>query len=84
MNDPSCRYCDQKFNNKDELMRHRKYKHEKNVAICRENIDGQCKFNDHCWYKHNIPNNSKSSQNPDEIGKNGNLEKESIIMEISQ
>ena len=61
-----CKYCGERFQKKYELMKHRKNEHEQNVALCRENINGKCKFNDECWFKHKNPKDNRASKDKTE------------------
>ena len=48
-----CRYCDEVFSLKWNLMVHRKNNHEGTVAICRNYADGNCSFTaEACWWVH--------------------------------
>ena len=47
-----CNFCDEKFNMKSDFMKHRKYKHSERVALCRDNSNNSCQFDQHCWYNH--------------------------------
>ena len=58
----NCKYCGESFQSKNDLMKHRKIKHNKNIAICREQENGNCKFGNDCWFKHITPNQNQSSQ----------------------
>ena len=37
-------------------MKHRKIEHREKVALCRNNINHTCKFDEQCWYKHEDEN----------------------------
>ena len=51
-----CRYCQQTFNGKCELMIHRKIHHTNRVSICSKFLDETCSFgSEDCWYKHEKP-----------------------------
>ena len=39
-----CRNCGERFNDKRNLMNHRKEKHSETVAVCRNNIENKCNF----------------------------------------
>ena len=48
-----CRNCGEEFTEKWRLMNHRKSEHISSVALCRNNIEGNCKFAaDMCWWNH--------------------------------
>ena len=49
-----CKYCDQVFQSKNELMKHRIVKHFQSVALCRDDINNECKHKDECWYRHEM------------------------------
>ena len=51
-NEYICKYCDQVFMSKTELMKHRKHKHIQYVALCRHKTNDKCKYNNNCWFKH--------------------------------
>ena len=68
-----CKYCDDSFGVKYELMMHRKLKHDTNVANCREYQRGQCKYEKYCWFKHN------KIENNEDINMSQNQEKLDII-----
>ena len=47
-------FCES-FTAKNELMRHRKFNHYKNVPVCIYFIKGECKFKDEiCFYVHEV------------------------------
>ena len=49
-----CSFCDQIFERKGELMRHKKNEHEENVKTCWKFTAGNCTFeDDKCWFMHN-------------------------------
>ena len=48
-----CNNCGDGFENKWNLMHHRKLKHLNTVALCRNNQEGRCTFTDEkCWWIH--------------------------------
>ena len=52
----TCRFCEQTFESKNQLMVHRKSIHVNIVAKCRNFQLGDCNFsNEECWYKHDEP-----------------------------
>ena len=51
-NEYKCKHCDEVFSMKSNLMKHRKLNHPQNVALCRENNNNKCKYNNECWYQH--------------------------------
>ena len=53
-NNIKCRHCGSEFQNKWDLMNHRKKEHLNSVAACRNNSNGNCTYSaDLCWWKHN-------------------------------
>ena len=49
----ACRNCGEMFNEKWNLMNHRKNMHSSNVATCRNFSVGKCNFSaELCWWKH--------------------------------
>ena len=57
-----CRYCDEEFGLKWNLMMHRKNNHEATVAICRNYADGNCSFTaEACWWVHVRRGNNEES-----------------------
>ena len=55
-----CHYCDETFETKDEVMKHRKKAHKEKVKQCIYFSAGKCHYGDElCWFNH-----SKSNQNP--------------------
>ena len=50
----TCKDCEQVFNNKNELMFHKKRAHPSNI-MCTNFLNGYCRRGDtgeHCWYRH--------------------------------
>ena len=47
-----CKFCDEKFVNRKELMIHNKKEHKETLAYCWDFEDGTCKYEDDCWFKH--------------------------------
>ena len=62
-NDYTCKYCGDKFECKNNLMKHRKQQHEKIIATCREYIKGNCIYGYDCWYKHETQKLQKYKNN---------------------
>ena len=55
-----CYLCGWKLKNKDDLIKHRKEKHEERVKVCIYYSKGMCHFDDgDCWYQHNISEHAK-------------------------
>ena len=60
-----CRVCNNEFNSKSELMRHRKIDHADRVRQCTDFASNFCRRGDQqCWYRHsmNKETNSQSVQ----------------------
>ena len=54
-----CYICGWKLDSKEELMKHRKEKHERSVRICQYFIKGCCERSaSECWYKHDSANHN--------------------------
>ena len=54
-----CYICGWKLDSKEELMKHRKEKHERSVRICQYFIKGCCEHSaSECWYKHDSANHN--------------------------
>ena len=47
-----CKFCDKRFQNKKELMKHNKEKHQETLSSCWNFEAGSCDFEDNCWFKH--------------------------------
>ena len=48
-----CKFCDEKFANVGNLMKHKKLKHREKVAICKHYNSIGCPFEDEkCWFLH--------------------------------
>ena len=47
-----CHNCEQTFQKKQDLMQHRKAEHLEKIKICKYFEEGNCNFNNSCWYKH--------------------------------
>ena len=48
-----CRSCNESFNSKNQLMKHRKTKHMQHVRPCMLYLGGKCTRNmEQCWYAH--------------------------------
>ena len=51
--DIECKHCGEKFNEKWNLMDHRKLTHIQKVALCKNKLEGNCNFTaDMCWWNH--------------------------------
>ena len=49
----TCNLCELKFNEKWEVMAHRKLKHKETVKVCKYFIKGVCEIGEqHCWFRH--------------------------------
>ena len=83
INEITCKFCGENFHRKNYLMKHRKIKHEIHIATCREQIKGNCKYDDDCWYKHSKPEHNKPSENIDKIETNKNKQEMIIRMDIN-
>ena len=59
----SCNYCDDKFQAKAEIMKHKKGKHNEKVRKCRYFSAGNCIFgSEKCWYKHDKLENDSNEK----------------------
>lgn len=47
-----CRYCEQTFHSKRDVMFHQKNNHEDKVPICKNHIQSKCKYKHKCWFTH--------------------------------
>ena len=44
-----CNHCEETFDDKNKLMKHKKGKHSEKVSICRQYLSGSCNFVEkHC------------------------------------
>ena len=51
----ACNECDENFTKKNDLMKHKKMTHKKNVQRCRKYLQGNCSFEEAaCWYSHEV------------------------------
>lgn len=58
----TCRYCENGFDSKSELMAHRKKHHSNRVNICRDFSNGVCPYVESvCWYNHSETTNTSST-----------------------
>ena len=49
----NCKFCDEKFANIANLMKHKKVKHREKIAFCQNYNSGGCPFDDmKCWFLH--------------------------------
>ena len=59
-----CRFCEKTFQNKSELMVHRKLEHPQKISACKKEMDGSCRFgDDKCWYAHKSSLHIKQTEN---------------------
>ena len=64
-----CRYCDQNFLSKSDVMFHQKQNHKDKIPICKKHIKSMCKFKHKCWYTHPIKEQLHDANSMDiEIG----------------
>ena len=70
-----CSLCEKEFKNRADFMHHKKNDHSKNIPICREALNGTCRFGKmNCWYNHENENVTENgNENVNENG-NGNEE----------
>ena len=47
-----CKFCDEKFLKRKELMKHNKEEHKETLPNCWHFEDGACKYEDDCWFQH--------------------------------
>ena len=53
VDEDSCKDCDEKFQIKSDLMKHRKMNHRSKVYGCRDFVQGKCTFQESsCWFLH--------------------------------
>ena len=48
----ACHYCDETFETKDGVMKHRKISHLEKVKTCIFYSEGKCEHGDECWFNH--------------------------------
>ena len=61
-----CFICGKSFQNKNEMMRHRKREHIEIVKPCFQFSQNKCRFKDElCWYKHNEENKKNDNMEAD-------------------
>ena len=66
--DIQCFICSQTFNNKTEMMIHRKKNHVSIVQTCSKFKEGICKFQDEfCWFMHTAAEEVNSHDNSEEV-----------------
>ena len=58
-----CKFCDKRFQNKKELMKHNKEKHLETLSSCWNFEAGSCDFEDNCWFKHDKIEVDKENEN---------------------
>ena len=59
-----CNFCDNEFEEKIDLMKHRKKYHVANVPSCEKFENGTCYLNEsQCWYKHTHGQQKKKEDN---------------------
>ena len=50
----TCSLCDKVFQDRAQLMKHRKVDHEHAVSMCNHALNGTCHFgSENCWFRHN-------------------------------
>ena len=47
----TCSFCGKVFKMRSDFMHHRKQEHNKNVPICKNELNGTCQIQN-CWYNH--------------------------------
>ena len=58
-----CKDCEQKFQSKSDLMKHRKMEHQNRVSRCRDYLQGKCDLNDSlCWFIHEQQENKEAHE----------------------
>ena len=73
-----CRYCDETFYTKSDVMYHQKLDHEEQIPICRAHVKGSCKFKSKCWFQHCEMSNTNESKTTD----TGNVDND--VLDISK
>ena len=64
-----CTFCEKEFPIKSELMRHRKKEHSSKIKLCFKSVNGECLYQNNCWYKHE-ENQDHQNQNQELFNKN--------------
>ena len=60
----SCNKCEEIFDNKWEVMAHRKQKHPSTIIKCKFLVQGICAFGNECWFRHDKTDQSTISNSP--------------------
>ena len=56
----ACNFCENMFENKRDLMKHKKEEHTEKVDICWQYLGGKCEFEEEkCWFLHKDKNISE-------------------------
>ena len=59
----NCKFCDKRFQNKDDLMKHKKEEHKLKVSVCWNYQAEDCEFQDGtCWFAYKQNNEFTSSE----------------------
>ena len=66
-NEIICKFCEEKFHMKSELMNHRKSKHTDRISFCRNNENKKCEYGKNCWYKHTNEMDTKCNDSNSDI-----------------
>ena len=56
-----CKFCDEEFVGKYDLMMHNRKEHQDKLSIC-WNYQGGCKYHPNCWFSHEATENQYSQQ----------------------
>ena len=64
-----CTFCEKEFPIKSELMRHRKKEHSSKIKLCFKSVNGECLYQNNCWYKHEENQDHTENQNQELFNK---------------
>ena len=72
--DFECNFCDKKFSNQSNFLKHRKEYHKHSVPACRNLNKGTCKFSEKCWFNHSERETLKGTETEDHANENNDTE----------
>ena len=74
-----CRYCDETYHSKSEIMKHQKNIHEEKIQICKMHLKNSCRFRHNCWYLHLDLLKTKQTQSEDQSMSETDISQRSIL-----
>ena len=57
-----CNFCDKDFETRCDFLKHKKKEHKQFVPTCRNDENGNCFYNEYCWFVHKNDHKEKNEE----------------------